>query len=60
MDSSIVISNGEVIINGIKIDTPDGRCNAVSVINGKVYIDCKEFKNGKWKVTIKAIWHYLF
>lgn len=31
-----------------------------TVIDGKVYIDGYELKNGKWKRTLKALWHLWF
>lgn len=29
-------------------------------INYKIFIDGYEFKNGKWKKTLKALWHKYF
>lgn len=34
--------------------------NSVSIINGKVYVDGHEMKNGKWKMTLIGIWNWLF
>lgn len=33
---------------------------SVTQINGKVYIDGYEFKKGKWRRTLKALWHMWF
>lgn len=30
-----------------------------TVINNKIYIDGYEWKNGKWKRTLKALWYAL-
>lgn len=56
------VYNGEVIINGIKLPALPSkcRCNSVTTINNKVYIDGYEFKNGKWKKTLRAWWHLWF
>ena len=38
---------------------PAKGCN-VTQINGKVYIDGYEYKKGKWRRTLKALWHLWF
>lgn len=54
------ICDGQVIINGVKLPPlPTGYRN-VTMINNKVYIDGYEFKNGKWKKTLRAWWHLWF
>lgn len=64
--NNIQISNGTVVIgNRVTIDGIElppcptkGRCT--TIINGKVYIDGYEFVNGKWKRTLRGLWHLLF
>lgn len=50
-----------VEINGCKYPFPrrmKGR--TVSQVNGKIYIDGYEFKNGKFKKTLKALYYKWF
>ena len=60
--NSIVQINGETYINGEKIDVPNSMLfgNSIVQINGKTYINGREFKNGKWKLTLKGIINCLF
>ena len=65
---SVSIQNGtyvcddKVIINGVKLPPLPSRhkFRNVTTINNKVYIDGYEFKNGKWKKTLRAWWHLWF
>lgn len=56
------ICDGEVIVNGIKLPPVPNKYkfHSVTTINDKVYIDGYEFKNGKWKKTLRALWHLWF
>lgn len=58
--NGVYVCNGEVIINGIKLPPPPTNCCNITTINNKVYIDGYEFKNGKWKKTLRAWWHLWF
>lgn len=49
-----------IIVNGIELPSPPTSCNNITTINGKVYIDGYEFKNGRWKKTLRAWWHLWF
>jgi hypothetical protein len=55
----IVIGN-EVTINGVKLPPCPAKGHNSTVINGKVYIDGYEFVNGRWKKTLRALWHRWF
>ena len=64
-ERNIAIQNG-VFINdnylnfkGIKYPLPCKPTN-VTTIGEKVFVNGYEFKNGKWKKTIKAIFHKYF
>ena len=60
-NTTVIQSNGKIIINGSEIESPkNSSSNNVAVINGKVYVDGYEFKNGEWKKTIMALWHKYF
>lgn len=58
--SGTAIINGTVIVNGVELPPPPTGCYSTTVINNKVYIDGYEFKNGKWKKTLRAWWHLWF
>lgn len=51
----VIFSNGEVYKIPKKI-----KSNNVTQINGRIYIDGYEFINGKFKRTIKALFHLFF
>lgn len=58
-DGVVVIGN-EVTINGVKMPPCPTKGRNSTVINNKVYIDGYELVNGKWKKTLRALWHKLF
>ena len=58
--SNYAVTGNKVIINGVELPPVPSKGYCSTVINGKVYIDGYEFKNGKWKRTLKALWHLLF
>lgn len=59
--SSVIIGK-EIWINGVKIPAPPCKSNSTNIttINDKVYVNGYEYKNGEWKRTLAAIWHWLF
>lgn len=58
--SGSCIINGTVVANGVELPPSPTGCHNATVINNKVYIDGYEFKNGKWKKTLRAWWHLWF
>jgi hypothetical protein len=60
MDRGTVISNNEIYVSGQKIPNPPGGLNNTTIINNKVYVNGYEYKNGKWKRTLRALWHMWF
>ncbi|EJW13918.1 hypothetical protein M5X00_26075 [Paenibacillus alvei] len=59
----VINANDKVVFrSGKKIEIPSYiRGNNITNINGKIYIDGYELlPNGKWKRTLKAMWHKLF
>lgn len=60
-NNSIIIGN-RVWINGEELPpVPTKRKSHCSTqIDDKIYIDGYEFKNGKWRRTLKALWYLLF
>lgn len=64
---SYMISNGVIICgntvkfaDGTVLPPCPGKGNNITTINGKIYINGYEFKRGKWRRTIKAIYHMIF
>ena len=56
------VSGNRVWINGEEMPaTPTkGDAHNTTQVNDKVYIDGYEFKNGKWRRTLAALWHLWF
>ena len=49
------------VIDGVKIPFPDGKhALNTTIINDKIYCDGYEYKDGKWKRTLKAFLHLVF
>lgn len=60
LDDVIMLPNS-VMINGVQLPPcPAKKYTNVTQINGKVFINGYEFKHGKWKRTLRALWHYIF
>ena len=55
-----IVHGNRVIINGVELPPVPSSGNNSTVINGKVYIDGYEFKRGKWRRTLSALWHLWF
>ena len=64
--SNYIISNNtyvndkEIIIKGKRVPSFPRKGKNITVINNKVFIDGYEFKNGKWRRTLKALFHLIF
>ena len=61
-DKVVMVIGNRVWINGEELPpVPTKRKGScVTQIDGKVYIDGYEFKKGKWRRTLKALWHLWF
>lgn len=57
---NIIVFGNRVIIDGVEIPPCPRKGHNSTVINGKIYLNGYEWKNGKWRVTIKSIWHLFF
>lgn len=58
-NNTIVVGN-RVWINGEELSPCPAKGRNITQINGKVYIDGYEYKKGKWRITLKALWHLWF
>lgn len=56
----VIQTNNKVIVNGNEIPLPDGTMNNVTIINNNVFIDGKQYIDGEWKTTLRALWHKFF
>ena len=48
-----------VIINGKMYPKPEGKGCAILIINCNVFINRREYKNGKWRYTLRSLWYSL-
>lgn len=63
ISNNCLITSTKIIINGEQVPPvpgKNGNYNNITTINGNVYIDGYEFKNGRWKKTLKGLWHKWF
>ena len=60
INGNTTVKGNQVWINGTPL--PPALCKGCNstVIGNKVFLDGYEFKNGKWKRTLRAIWHLWF
>lgn len=58
-EQSVVIGSN-VLINGVEIPPCPVNSNNYTIINGKVFVGGYEWKNGRWKKTLRALYHKLF
>ena len=59
-NSEVVVIGNEVVINGIKLPPCPAKGHNSTIIDNKVYLNGYEFVNGRWKKTLKALWHKWF
>lgn len=52
----------EIWINGVKIPEPPCKSSSTNIttINNRVFVNGYEYKDGKWKRTLVALWHWFF
>ena len=65
--NTIIQSDSIVFVNPCRINGEilpplpnNSKFNSVAMINGKIFVNGYEWKNGQWKRTIKSIWHLVF
>ena len=59
-NNNVVVAGNRVWINGNELPPCPSEGRNVTTIDGKVYIDGYEYRSGKWKRTLKALWHKWF
>lgn len=60
ISNKVVVAGNRVWMNGNELPPCPSAGRNVTVIDGNVYIDGYEYRSGKWKRTLKALWHKLF
>jgi len=61
VNNGVVVCDKYIILNGTKYEIPDYiKGNNQTVINGKIFIGGYEFKYGKFKKTLRALWYKWF
>lgn len=55
----VIVQGNRVIINGKTLPPVPSLGNNITTINDNVFIDGYEFKKGKWKRTLRALFHLL-
>ena len=57
-------SSGKFFVNGQEINYPSLKKNhylyKTTQVNNNIYINGYEYKDGKWKRTLKALFYYIF
>ena len=56
----VTIVNGEVTIDGVKMPSCPGKGYNSTLIGNRVYLNGYELVDGKWKKTLRALWHKWF
>ena len=57
---AVIVIGNRVIIDGEKLPSCPAKGGNSTIINGKVYIGGYEFKKGKWRKTLRALFHKYF
>ena len=55
-----MIIDGKIVVDGKELPPCPGIHRNTTIINNKVFVDGYEFKDGKWKKTLRALWHKWF
>ena len=66
---NLIIQNGQevryskdrIVVNGVIIPNPPKfKENSVTIIDNRLFVGGYEYINGKWKRTLRALWHKWF
>ena len=54
-------SKDRIIINGVTIPNPPKfKANSVTIVDNRLFVGGYEYIDGKWKRTLRALWHKWF
>lgn len=57
---NVIQSGDKLIVDSKEIKLEKGMRNRISIINGQLYVDGREYVDGKWNRTLAATWHKYF
>lgn len=59
--NGVSVDRNKIIVNGQEYTIPEkvGSSN-IAIIDGRIFINGYEFKNGKWIRSLRALWHKYF
>lgn len=66
---NLIIQNGQdvryskdrIVVNGVAIPVPPKfKTNSVTIVDNRLFIGGYEYIDGKWKRTLRALWHKWF
>lgn len=66
---NLIIQNGQevryskdrIVVNGVAIlNPPKFKGNSVTIVNSRLFVSGYEYIDGKWKRTLRALWHKWF
>lgn len=54
-------SKDRIVVNGVTIPVPQKfKANSVTIVEHRLLVGGYEYINGKWKRTLRALWHKWF
>ena len=62
-NNGLIICHNTIRYNGAVLPNPPGfksNNHNVAQVDNRLYINGYEWKDGKWKRTLKALWHLMF
>lgn len=66
---NLIIQNGQevryskdrIVVNGAAIPNPPKfKANSVTIVDNRLFVGGYEYIDGKWKRTLRALWHKWF
>lgn len=54
-------SKDRIVVNGVAIPVPPKfKANSVTIVDNRLFVGGYEYINGKWKRTLRSLWHKWF
>ena len=54
-------SKDRIVVNGVTIPVSQKfKANSVTIVDNRLFVGGYEYINGKWKRTLRALWHKWF
>ena len=66
---NLIIQNGQevryskdrIVVNGVTMPVPPKfKANSVTIVDNRLFVGGYEYIDGKWKRTLRALWHKWF